>query len=264
MKRTVVRKREKGFTITELMIVICLLGIVLAGMYNMFNSQQKSYSVQDDVSVMQQNVRVGLEYLVKDIRMAGYIPEGIPFDPTDPPVPTPQTPKPSVDVPGQSFSDGIAEAVEEATANAVTIQADIDNDAITETVRFALNGTDLTMEVWEWNATTGGWGASTGAQIIAENIENLAFSYTLLADDYGYDNNVDDDGNDGVDEQGELMQWDFNVDGALTNANRRYIRQISIVMNAISGDLDNDYIHPVQGDHYRRRTLRSNINLRNL
>ena len=76
------------------MIVTALLGLVMAGMYNMFVHQQKSYSVQDHVSAMQQNARVGLEYMVKDIRMAGYIPEGIPFDADDPPVPAPQKPAP--------------------------------------------------------------------------------------------------------------------------------------------------------------------------
>jgi len=39
---------------------------------------------------------------------------------------------------------------------------------------------------WEWNAATSSWGASSGLEIIAEDIENLAFTYTLLFDDYGY------------------------------------------------------------------------------
>ena len=156
MERKAEYTKERGFTLTELMIVTALLGLVLSGMYNMFVHQQKSYSVQDDVSIMQQNVRVGLSYLVKDIRMAGYIPEDIPFDPVNPPVPTPSTTEPSTDVSGQPFTDGDAEPIEEATATAITLQADIDNDAITETVRYALNGTDLTMEVWEWNGAMGG------------------------------------------------------------------------------------------------------------
>ena len=101
--------KERGFTLTELMIVTGLLGLVLSGMYNMFVHQQKSYTVQDDVAVMQQNVRIGLSYMVKDIRMAGYTPETIPFDPSDPPTPTPQKPAPGADVPGQTFTDGDAE-----------------------------------------------------------------------------------------------------------------------------------------------------------
>ena len=123
-------------------------------------------------------------------------------------------------------------APEEATAASITFQADIDNDAKTETVRYALNGTNLTLEVWEWNAATSSWGSSTGAQTIAENIENLAFTYVVLADDYGVNNDLDDDGNEGADEEGELKTWNFGTDGALGNAQRRHIRQVSITMNA--------------------------------
>ena len=64
MARRTRDRKERGFTITELMIVTALLGLVLSGMYNMFVHQQKSYTVQDDVAVMQQNVRVGLSYMV--------------------------------------------------------------------------------------------------------------------------------------------------------------------------------------------------------
>ena len=264
MKRAAKTNREQGISLVELMIVTALLGLVMAGMYNMFVHQQKSYTVQDHVSAMQQNARVGLEYMVKDIRMAGYIPEGIPFDSFDPPLPTPQKPAPAVDVAGQPFTDGDDEAIEEATATSIAFQADIDNDARTETVRYALNGTDLTLEVWEWNPATSSWGSSTGAQTIAENIENLAFTYVVLADDYGVNNDLDDDGNEGADEEGELKTWNFGTDGALGNAQRRHIRQVSITMNARAENKDPVYTDPVAGDHYRRRALTSNINLRNI
>ena len=265
METLLERKKESGFTLVEMMIVIAILGVVMAAMYSMFNHQQKSYAVQDHVSMMQQNVRVGLDYLVKDIRMAGYIPEGIPFDSSDPPVPAPQKPAPSTDVPGQPFSDGAAETIEQATSSSITFQADIDNDAVTETVQYALNGTDLTMEVWQWNPATSSWNPSNGPQIIAQDIENLAFTYSLLADNYGYDNDLDDDGNEGADEEGELMVWDLTNDGPLnTNQLRSFIRQVSITMNSRTAAMDPKYTHPTEGDSYRRRTLTSHVNLRNI
>jgi type IV pilus assembly protein PilW len=277
METILKRKKEAGFSLTEMMVVLAILGVVMAAMYSMFTHQQKSYSVQDHVSVMQQNVRVGLDYLVKDIRMAGYIPEDIPFDSSDPPVPTPQTPAPSADVTGQLFTDGVAESIEQATSSTVTFQADIDNDAVTETVRYTLSGTDLTMEVWQWNPGISDWNPSSGPQIIAEDIENLSFTYSLLADDYGLDNGVDDDGNEGADEEGELMTWDsingvdddddgfIDEDGPLnTNLLRSFIRQVSITINSRAAAIDPKYTHPIKGDHYRRRTLTSNISLRNI
>ena len=267
------REGEQGITLVELMIVAGLLGLVVAAMYNMFTFQQKSYSVQDDVAVMQQNVRVGLEYMVKEIRMAGYIPEGIP----------PNNSAPTSGVAGESFTDpsNVSESIEEATSCAITIQADVDGDARTETVRYVLvssadgSSTNLTRESWEWN---GSWSAEgSGPEIVAENIDSIGFTYTLLADDQGLNDNIDNDGNDGADEEGELMIWDINngidddcdssvdEDGALnTEQLRSYIRQINVTMTARSANPDVDYTHPSQNDSYRRRTLSSNINLRNI
>jgi type IV pilus assembly protein PilW len=277
MKKLLEKNNQSGFSLTEMMIVLAILGVVLAAMYNTFTHQQKSYSVQDNVSVMQQNVRVGLDYLVKDIRMAGYIPEDIPFDTSDPPIPTPSTTEPSTDVAGQLFTDGVAESIEQATSTSITFQADIDNDAVTETVQYTLNGTNLTMEVWQWNPVTLSWNPSSGPQIVAEDIESLTFTYSLLADNYGLDNDVDDDGNDGADETGELLTWDLNngldddddgwidEDGPLnTNQLRSLIRNVYVVINSRSAVKDPKYTHPTEGDSYRRRTLTSNIGLRNI
>jgi prepilin-type N-terminal cleavage/methylation domain-containing protein len=263
MKRLTSRKREQGVTLVELMIVVAILGMVMAATYNMFAFQQKSYTIQDNVAVMQQNVRVGLEYMIKEIRMAGYAPEGIPplnSAPTDDAVTSP------------SFTtDGTDEPIEEATLNTITFQADIDNDTMTETVRYALDGTDLTREVWEWSA--GAWSDEDGLadpQIVAEDIESISFTYFLLGDEYGMNNGVvgigfDDDGNDGVDEPGELVTWDFGVNGALdTRTERGYIRQINLTMTARAQSPDAGYTHPQVGDHYRRRILTSDICLRNM
>lgn len=271
------RKGEQGVTLVELIIVVALLGLVVAAMYNMFTFQQKSYTVQDNVAVMQQNVRVGLEYMVKEIRMAGYIPEDIP----------PNNTAPADDnVPGATFTtDGNSESIEEATSSAITFQADVDGDGRTETVSYTLDaGNDtLTREAWEWN---GSWNrdplTSTGPEIVAEDVESIVFTYALLADDQGIDNGVVgvgfDDDHDGVtDEAGELIIWDvgnsidddgydgIDEDGPLnTEQLRNYIRQINVTMTARAANPDADYTHPTQGDSYRRRTLSSNINLRNI
>jgi len=259
MKALKEKKKERGVTLVELMIALSMFGVILSAMYNMFNFQQKSYSVQDNVAVMQQNVRVGLGYMVKEIRMAGYIPDGIP----------PNKLSPSNDsLPSSPFTtNGVSESVEEATASAITLQADIDGDNITEAVRYTLDAGNntLTREVWKWNAGATSWDASTGPEIVAEDIENVVFTYALLASAQGLANGVDDDGDGSVDEQGELMTWDFSTNGALnTNTLRGYIRQVGATITARSASTDVNYTHPVQGDHYRRRILTSDIGLRNM
>ena len=259
MKALRENKKERGVTLVELMISLSMFAVIISAMYNMFNFQQKSYSVQDNVAVMQQNVRVGLGYMVKEIRMAGYIPDGIP----------PNKLSPSNDsLPSSPFTtNGVSESVEEATASAITLQADIDGDNITEAVRYTLDAGNntLTREVWKWNAGATSWDASTGPEIVAEDIENVVFTYALLASAQGLANGVDDDGDGSVDEQGELMTWDFSTNGALnTNTLREYIRQVGATITARSASTDVNYTHPVQGDHYRRRILTSDIGLRNM
>jgi prepilin-type N-terminal cleavage/methylation domain-containing protein len=65
--------REGGFTIIELMCAAALSLIVMAGIYSVYRSQQKSYIVREQETVMQQNLRAGMVVITSDIRMAGYV-----------------------------------------------------------------------------------------------------------------------------------------------------------------------------------------------
>lgn len=63
---------EKGVTLIELLIALVISGIIVAAIYRMFVAQTRSYTVQDQVAEVQQNVRNAMELLVRDIRMAGF------------------------------------------------------------------------------------------------------------------------------------------------------------------------------------------------
>ncbi len=65
-----------GFTLVELLIAMAVGVIVMAAVMTSFLSQHDSYLVQDNVVVMQQNIRVAMELLTSEIRMAGYNPTG--------------------------------------------------------------------------------------------------------------------------------------------------------------------------------------------
>jgi type IV pilus assembly protein PilW len=70
------KKNNHGFTLIELLVVIAISGVVMAGIYSVYYSQQKSYIVQDEVAGMQQNLRTALFHMSRDIRMAGCDPTG--------------------------------------------------------------------------------------------------------------------------------------------------------------------------------------------
>ena len=70
------RISNQGFTLTELLVAMVIGGIVAAGIYSTFYSQQKSYLAQEQIAAMQQNLRGAMHILGRDIRMAGYDPTG--------------------------------------------------------------------------------------------------------------------------------------------------------------------------------------------
>jgi type IV pilus assembly protein PilW len=75
------RHPEAGFSLVEVMAALVILAIALTAVFATFISQQKSFTVQNRVAEMQQNLRQAVEYISRDIRLAGY---GIPDNVTVP------------------------------------------------------------------------------------------------------------------------------------------------------------------------------------
>ena len=64
-------KRNMGFTLIELLIALAISGVVMTAVYASYRSQQKSYSVQEEVAAMQQRLRAAMFYMSSQIREAG-------------------------------------------------------------------------------------------------------------------------------------------------------------------------------------------------
>ncbi len=65
-------KNSRGVTLIELLIALVISAILVAGIYRTFVHQQKSYATQEQVADMQQNVRVAINRMIREIRMAGF------------------------------------------------------------------------------------------------------------------------------------------------------------------------------------------------
>jgi len=66
------RKGERGLTLVELLVALVLSSILIFVLYKTFIRQQKTYTVQEQVFDMQQNVRAMMARMVREIRMAGF------------------------------------------------------------------------------------------------------------------------------------------------------------------------------------------------
>jgi len=65
--------KERGFSLVELMMVTAMLGLVMAAIYSTFLTHQKTAFSQGEVVEVQHNLRVALDYLSRDLKMAGVL-----------------------------------------------------------------------------------------------------------------------------------------------------------------------------------------------
>lgn len=69
-------KSDAGFTILELLIAIAIGLTVLGATYGVFTLHSKTFGNQEQIAEMQQNLRAAMDFMTREIRMAGYDPTG--------------------------------------------------------------------------------------------------------------------------------------------------------------------------------------------
>lgn len=64
--------KQLGISVIEIMIAVAISLILLAGIMQIFLSNKHTYRVQEAFSRLQENGRYGIQFLTKDLRMAGF------------------------------------------------------------------------------------------------------------------------------------------------------------------------------------------------
>lgn len=67
---------KKGFTLIELLIAMAVSSAVMAVIYSTYRAQLRSQVTQQALIEMQQNARAAMYAMERDIRLAGYDPDG--------------------------------------------------------------------------------------------------------------------------------------------------------------------------------------------
>ncbi len=268
---------RRGLTLIELLVVLVISSILIAGIYRTFIHQQHTYTVQEQVVDMQQNVRMAINQMVREIRMAGLGRQDAKtwgaggMHGTYKNVVTPSDDGQTITIVGafqeMTFLTANAASGEDPAKIQVNDASGFDtgglqylcingsesariknivgneielfeplteNHFINEPV-FRVQAITYSREVFEGKSSLMRNDNVNAAQPLAENIESLQFTYTLA------------DGTVFV--------------GTVPGNRRDEIRMIQVTVRAMTDRSDPEL---GGGDGFRRRTLTSNIQLRNL
>jgi type IV pilus assembly protein PilW len=69
-------KKTEGFTLIELMVSMAIGMVMLAAVTTTFMLQTKTYNAQQQINEMEQNARGVLDVITRELKMAGYKPNG--------------------------------------------------------------------------------------------------------------------------------------------------------------------------------------------
>ncbi|MFV2059677.1 MAG: PilW family protein [Gammaproteobacteria bacterium] len=67
------QKKITGVTLVELLIAMAISSVLLVGVGSIYSNTKRTYFVQDEFGLLQENARYALDVLTKEIRNAGYI-----------------------------------------------------------------------------------------------------------------------------------------------------------------------------------------------
>jgi prepilin-type N-terminal cleavage/methylation domain-containing protein len=159
---------ERGFTIIEILIALSLSAIILTSFVHLYTYCGKTTTWQIQGAEANRDARLAMMRIDKDFRSAGLIAsQDVDGDSNDI----------SRDVLGQVFSDSSHEIFEEAKWNTFTFEADVDNDSMTETVRYYMDGTDLKRYVWVWSRDSLKWRPKIPGRPVGTNVDFVMIQY---------------------------------------------------------------------------------------
>ncbi len=141
-----------GFTLTELLVVIAMIAIFTPALYFTMSNLLRSYTTENAVGGIQQTARYAIEYMVRDIRMAGFDPlsadVGIEEARNKPEAGTPTVPQQKIRIRADHDSSGVIEP-----GNFEEITYRYDPDASELLLQFDELGGGLAEEVLVENVT---------------------------------------------------------------------------------------------------------------
>jgi prepilin-type N-terminal cleavage/methylation domain-containing protein len=144
---------QDGFTLVELMVAMSIFLLILVGIFQVFDPSRNAYQVSERKLGVQQNARVAMDRIARQIRMTGYFPENVDSDTTN----------------------DLANSIQVATESALAVAGDLDMTGASSIYTFCLDNTGLRRVT----GAIGNGGSYTCANgvLMAESVTALRFAY---------------------------------------------------------------------------------------
>lgn len=124
MKSMHTNNRQRGFSLLELIIVMGILTIVMGGIFQMMDTAQKQYVLEETKLDLTQESREFLDQVSRDLRQSGY----------------PNLKMYQVIPAGGINSDKVAFGLVRVSRSDIWFEGDVDDDGIVNVVRYTVSG----------------------------------------------------------------------------------------------------------------------------
>jgi prepilin-type N-terminal cleavage/methylation domain-containing protein len=151
--RSVSLRGQDGFTLVELMVAMSIFLLILVGIFQVFDPSRNAYQVSTRKLDVQQNARVAMDRIARQIRMTGYFPENIDNDNTN----------------------DLSNSVQVATESALSVAGDLDGTGASSAYTFCRDSAGL-RRVSGAIGNAGSYTCSNGT-LLAESVTALSFAY---------------------------------------------------------------------------------------
>jgi type IV pilus assembly protein PilW len=156
MKKTTmsISMDARGFTLVELMVALAIAAFLILGIMTISDVSSRNYRAQERVSDAQQGLRVGMDNMVRRIRMAGYDPHA------------------------ESSGAIAVNGIQTASTTKIQIMADYNADGV-------INTTDWEEITYQYNAATEqltqllyeSAGLGNSPDVLVDHVTSLTFTY---------------------------------------------------------------------------------------
>jgi len=144
---------QAGFTLVELMVAMSIFLLILVGIFQVFDPSHRAYQTSERKLDVQQNARVAMDTMARQIRMTGYFPENIDTD----------------------TANDLSNRIQAASESALAIAGDLDGSGASNAFTFCLDNTGL-RRVRGAIGTAASYTCANG-QLLAESVTALTFAY---------------------------------------------------------------------------------------